>query len=430
MKEDSFFELWDKFLYDYNLYYRNLSDKGRVRFVKRVESIYDNTKIVGREGLEINEPIKILVVANLVQLTFGLKHFWLYGYEYIYIYPDAFFIESTGQTVKGSTYNDKIISLSWRDFALDHLRQKDGQNISFAQYALALVRTVYNGKNYDLSFGSYLDVWFDIINKESIVKIDPTGQPEKEPDSEELPSTFARCAELFFEKPELFRKELPTSYAHFCLLLNQDPLNITDDYKYDRNRLNKANLKEMLPEFISKNYKYKTWHWSFNLCFFGFAACPMIIYLLRDSLLVSVNQIAMTILAFGLVISIVFFPHLKKIGLYKNWILLLLNSLIGIAPCLITGYLLINSFYGYEFTTKVTRHKIASYYQDVEGKNQFGNPTTFNFSDDYLIDNPRARTFEQFEQRPLHIPTLFNGVEYETRNGLLGLPILINRKLY
>ncbi len=429
-KEETFFEIWDSFLYKYNLYYRNLSDKGRLRFVKRVESIYNNIIIIGKDELEINEPIKILVIANLVQLTFGMKHFWLYGYEYIYLYPDAFFIESTGETVSGSTFDDKIISMSWRDFALDHLKQKDSKNISFSQFALALVRTVYNGKKCDISFSSYLDIWFEIISRESRNKIKNDEKNVPEINYDELPETFAKCTELFFEKPELFKKEMPTSYAHFCLLLNQNPLNITEDYQYDRVHLNKGNLIEKLPEYISKNYKYKTWHWSYNLCFFGFAACPMIIYQFVDQLLVSVNQIYMTILAFGLVIPIVFYSSLKKMGLYKSWIFLLLNSLIGIAPCIITAYLLVNSLYGYEFSKKITRHKIAGYYKNYEDKNEFGDPTTFVLSDNYLIDNPRARTFDQFEYKPLKIPTLFNRVEYETRNGLLGLPILIRRKLY
>ncbi len=430
MQPDTFFNTWDSFLYNYHLYYRNLSQKGKERFMKRVESVLNNTIIIGKEELELNEQIEILVVANLVQLTFGLKQFWLYGYEYIYIYPDEFTIEATGQTVGGSTYNNKIISLSWKNFALDHLRPKDGKNISFAQYALALIRTVLNGKRFDLSFGSYLDTWFDIIKKESANKTDMEAVNNLSNNNDDLAFVFAKCTELFFEKPELFKKELPSSYAHFCLLLNQDPLNAQEDYAYNRNRLNKVTLKEPLPPFITKNYKYKTWHWSYNLAFFGFAICPMILYFLTDNILINTFQIITTIIAIGFVIAIVFYYPLKKAGLYNNPILLTLNSLFGIAPCLITLYLILNSIYGYPSTRQISRHKIASYYQTHSIRYANGISTTFNFSDSFLTDYPKARTFESFEEQTFRVATLFNGAEYEIRTGLLGLPILINRKLY
>ncbi|MBC7383194.1 MAG: zinc-dependent peptidase [Bacteroidia bacterium] len=430
MKPDLFFNTWDPFLYDYHLYYRNLSKEGKLRFISRVKSVYQNAIILGKEGLKINEQIKILILSNLVQLTFGLKQFWLYGYEYIYLYPDSFFDEATGQTVKGSTYNDKIISLSWKDFALDHLRAKDGTNVSFMQYALALVRTVLNGKKFDLSFGSYLDNWFEIIKRETALKSNINKADATMDSNDDLAIVFAKCTEMFFERPEIFKKDLPTSYAHFCLLMNQDPLNITEDYKYERARFNKNNVKELLPFFIPKNYKYKTWHWSYNLPFFGFAICPVILYFLIDKVLVTPFQLIFTIVAIALIISLIFYSNLHKAGLFNNSILFMTNCLIGVAPCTITAYIFINSLYGYAFTSKITRHKIASFYRFETSWSTGGLSTTFNYSDAFLIDYPKARTFDQFDKKFLPVATLFNGVEYEIRNGLLGLPILIQRKLY
>jgi len=141
MKNQAFFDLWDSFLNNYHLYYRDLSDKGKKRFVNRVHSIYLNVDILGKEDLEITDEIRVLVISNLVQLTFGLKEFWLYGYDYINLYPEAFMVKSSGEAVAGSTYQTKIISLSWQDFAKDHLQAHSGKNISLAQYAQALVRT-------------------------------------------------------------------------------------------------------------------------------------------------------------------------------------------------------------------------------------------------------------------------------------------------
>jgi Mlc titration factor MtfA (ptsG expression regulator) len=430
-KQVAFFQTWNDFLYKYHLYYRNLSEKGKLRFAKRVESVLNNVEIIGKESLEINDEIRILVISNLVELTFGLKEFWLYGYEYISLYPEAFFVKSKGDAVSGSTYQNKIISLSWQDFAMDHLHAKTGKNISLAQYALALVRTVFNGKHYDLKFGSYLDTWFEIIKKECAAKADGTSMQHLNENADDLPIVFSKCVEMFFEKPELFKRDLPNSYAHFCLLLNQNPLNIAEDYAYNREDLNKRNLYEPLPQSIPYNFKYKQWHWTYNFVFFGPTLCPMVLYFLHGALLVQPENIAIFITLAGIFMGIVLYEPLKRMDLFYNRWLLLANGIFGYSPCLVTFLLVINQIHGYSFSAKESKHKIASFYQKVQTNNQ-DNPQsiTFNFSDEYLINYPKARTFESFDIPPTNTITLFNGVNYEIRNGLLGIPIITKRELY
>jgi Mlc titration factor MtfA (ptsG expression regulator) len=41
---------------------------------------------------------------------------------------------------------------------------------------------------------------------------------------------FAVCVEHFFEAPDKLRAHLPDIYNHMCVLLNQNPLNMQDDY--------------------------------------------------------------------------------------------------------------------------------------------------------------------------------------------------------
>ncbi|OYU94712.1 MAG: hypothetical protein CFE21_13550 [Bacteroidetes bacterium B1(2017)] len=427
----AFFEQWDSFLYKYHLYYRNLSLKGKERFVKRVESIYLNVEIIGKEGQEINPEISILVVSNLVELTFGLKEFWLFGYEYIYLYPEAFEIKKTGQTVSGSTYQNKIIALSWQDFAKDHLKANDGRNISLAQYALALIRTVLNGKQYDIHFGSYMDTWFEIIKKECLLKSNRDTMQQLDENPEDLNHVFSKCVEMFFEKPELFRKELPTSYAHLCLLLNQDPLNSADDYTYDRQRLSKANVLQSLPKAIPINYKYKEWHWAYNFPFFGLTICPVVLYFLSETLLVQTDLILSFILVTGITLSILGIKFFKDLGLFKNTWLIFVNGVLGYSPVLVCTLLVVNHLHGWEFSAKTSKHEIASFYS----KEGYSNNTqtriiTFNFSDDFLLDFPKARTFEKFEILPTNSLTFFNGVSYEIRHGLIGIPIVTKRELY
>lgn len=431
MKSDLFSTQWDSFLYNYHLYYRNLDETGKKRFSKRVSSILNNLVIIGKEGLQVTEEIKILVVANLVQLTFGLKNYWLYGYEYIYLYPEAFSLPNQTDSVAGSTYQQKIIALSWRNFAIDHLKANDGHNISLSQYAIALVQTVLNGKRYHPQFGSYLDTWFEIINKEIGLKTNKDGIRGLEATTENLIPTFAKCVELFFEKPAFFKKELPTSYAHFCLLLNQDPLNISENYAYQWQKLNKATLLSPLPKTIPIHYKYKDWHWLYNIPFFGIFCTPIILYHLTENLLVRTEHILIVMFLVGSVLALTFHKPLKQIYLFKNFGFLWLTAVLGFGPILVSGLLTINQIHGYAFSSNYSKHSIASFYlKEINNNPKELQQIVFNLSDDFLIDFPKARTFEIISQTPTNKLTFFNEIGYEIRHGLIGIPIVTKRELF
>lgn len=431
MPVSAFFEVWDSFLNNFQLYYRNLDKEGKIRFVTRVQSIYENVHIIGKDELELTEDIKILVISNLVQLTYGLEKYWLFGYEYLYLYPDSFFIKTVNEPVAGSTFQSKIIALSWKDFAHDHLHAQDGKNISLLQYAKALVRTVLNGKNYDLKFGSYLDEWFSIIKKECEYKQSRSMAQHVLEDEEDIAEVFARCTEIFFEKPAILKKELPNTYAHLCCLLNQNPLNITENYAYDINSLNSSKLAAPLPKEIHIHYKYKQWHWTYNLPLFGLSICPMVYYFIHERQLIHTYQVLSLVVVLGMVCGFIFYPFLKSIYLYNRLYTLLTVSVLGFSPCLITTLLSLNQLYAYPFTSEVSSHKIASYYQAEPNKGRLNSQSiTFNFSDEFLIDYPKARTFKKFEKFPTHPLTIFNEVQYEIRRGLIGIPILYQREPY
>ncbi len=426
-----FFTQWDSFLYNYHLYYRNLNESGKKRFVKRVNSILNNLTIIGKEGLQVTAEIKILVVANLVQLTFGLKNYWLYGYEYIYLYPESFSLPNQNEAVAGSTFQQKIIALSWRNFAIDHLKANDGHNISLAQYALGLIQTVFNGNRYDQKFGSYIDTWFEIINKEIALKVNNDGFGGLEYTSDNIKPTFAKCVELFFEKPSFFKKELPTSYAHFCLLLNQDPLNVSENYAYNLERISKKNVLSPLPKFISIHYKYKDWHWIYNLPFIGIFTTPLLLFYLTENLLVRTEHILLIMFIVGSVLAISFYKPLQQIYLFKNFGLLWLSSICGYGPLLVGSLLSINQIHGYDFSAEYSKHQVASYYlKEIPSNPKEARQIVFNFSDDYLIDFPKARTFD-FNSQPLtNKLTFFNEIGYEIRHGLIGIPIVTKRELF
>ncbi len=431
MPDNLFYDTWSAFLDNYHLYYRNLGQKAKLRFLKRVNSIYHNVEIIGKDGLEVTEDIKILVVSNLVQLTFGLKEYWLYGYDYIHLHPEAFALPKSGELVKGSTYNSKIIALSWQHFAFDHLHPQFGRNISLAQYALALLRTVFNGKHYDLHFGSYIDTWFDIIKKECELKNSSSEYQRFNENAEDLSYVFSQCVELFFEKPEVLKKDLPTTYAHLCLLLKQDPSNSFEDYGYDNMRLSKNNLIINLPKHIAIHYKYKNWHWLYNFSFFGLSLCPLVMYYQIDMLLIRPIELFTFGTICSIIISVCLYKPMKNIGIFDHYWVVLLNCFLGYIPVLITVLITINNLISLPSTSQKSKHEIITYYLDESYVNrERSNPITFVLQNNFFNEFPNARTFESFDKKPLNNHNFFNGIEYDIRKGCLGIPIIYRRELY
>jgi MtfA peptidase len=431
MVDKAFIDTWSSFLDDYHLYYRNLGQKAKQKFLKRVNSIYHNVDIIGKEGLEVTEEIKILVVSNLVQLTFGLKEYWLYGYDYIHLHPGTFMLPKSGEFVKGSTYNTKIIALSWEHFAFDHLHPQFGRNVSLAQYALALLRTVFNGKHYDLHFGSYIDTWFEIIKKECELKSSGSEYQRFNENAEDLNYIFSQCVEIFFERPEVLKKDLPSTYAHLCLLLNQDPGNSFEDYKYDRESLNKSPLISQLPKHVPVHYKYKNWHWLYNFSFFGLTLCPLIMYFQIDKLLIQVFDLFGFATLCSIITAIFIYKPLKSIGIFERFWVVFLNCFLGYIPSLLTLLICINNLGSLPGTSVKSKHEIITYYLSESYINrERSNPVTFILQNHYLEEHPHARTFESFDKTPVNGHNFFNGIEYDIRKGWLGLPIIYSRDLY
>ena len=56
-------------------YYRNLSPKGKNKFLARLCKVLNKAEFVGYQGLEITEEIKICVIFSKIQLTYGLNLF-------------------------------------------------------------------------------------------------------------------------------------------------------------------------------------------------------------------------------------------------------------------------------------------------------------------------------------------------------------------
>ena len=75
---------------------------------------------------------------------------------------------------------------------------------------------------------------------------------------------FSVCIENFFEVPHKMSKELPTLYYHLCYLLNQNPLNVADNYSFTKEDAAEVNvqLEDDVPVFTHVFSKDEQTFWT------------------------------------------------------------------------------------------------------------------------------------------------------------------------
>ena len=375
----------------YNLYYRNLSQKGKLKFVNRVLSFEKEMAVIGK-GIQITDDMRLILYSYITQLTFGLKDYFLSGYDYINVYPDSFSLKNNDEFSDGVTYNNKIIGVSWKKFSEGHLLVADGENIFFYQLGMALVQTVKNRATFDQHFGSYLDNWFDVFTNErkgknivlNIVDI-----------HYEVDFVFAKLLEIFFEKPLTFQEELPNTFAHFCLLLNQNPLQIDQDYKYQKDFFNTENLIYKLPEKVKKIYKYNSSHWSYYLPIFTAILLFIFRFHVMENVIINWTEILSIVFVVSIFTSVILYKKVQEKSIYFNLLEFWIINLLGFVP--IAFLLLVTAGLWLNFNEQVTIHdieKIDINEIQIRKRGMQIESFTFYFSDKFLNDYPITRTID------------------------------------
>lgn len=315
-------------LENFNLYYRNLDNIGKSKFVNRVLSLEKEITFNGK-GITVTAEMKVILLSYITQLTFGLKDYFLTGYEYINVYPDSFSLHNNSDLNEGVTYKTKIIAISWKKFTESHLLANDGENVFFFQLGMALAQTVKNGYAFDQHFASYLDVWYKIALKE----INLSKNTDKYLNSkDEVEVLFAKMLELFFETPFELKKDLPNTFAHLCVLLNQNTLNISKNYEFEWSFFKTENLRFALPKKVFKTYKYNISHWTYKLPLFS--ALVLFFFYLHAFPIIIINffEIFVIIGFIGLAVTFLTFNYVNKKQIYHNKFEYFLICVFGFTP--------------------------------------------------------------------------------------------------
>lgn len=215
-------------------YYKKLSSAGKKRFVSRLIVVLQQKSIRGRDGETDTLEKRIIVLAALVQLTFGLQKFSIPSYKYIALYPSSFYSEMIQKQVKGLTTRRGTLALSWLDTIKGIHNPNDNLHLALHEWSHALlIDHVDDHTNWMYrSLTTHVnkaEAYFETLDKD-------------EPRYEYLRSYaftnehefFAVCVEHFFETPDTFAEQLPELFEIMCSLLNQNPLNTQADYALEQ----------------------------------------------------------------------------------------------------------------------------------------------------------------------------------------------------
>lgn len=238
-------------LLSYFPYYHQLSAEGKKRFVLRAQQTIKSIIIQGKEGFVVTEDVKLLVGASIAQLTFGFSKPRLNELKAVLIFPDAFYSRLLRRWAKGLAFENGTVCLSWNHFLNGYENTSDAVNLGLHEFAHILRFEVYEESN---SEGIFTNPLVDNFKEweDAGMPVFMNVRKGKEDFFRSYGGAntiefFAVCIENFFEKPEVFKKELPYLYGKLCLLLQQDPLNISRDYCFDEMEdsfLDSANDKE------------------------------------------------------------------------------------------------------------------------------------------------------------------------------------------
>lgn len=213
-----------------NPYYKELSSDGKRQFVSRLIVVLQQKQFRGRDGEIDTLEKRIIVLAALVQLTFGLQKFSIPSFNYVALYPSSFYSELIRKQVKGLTTRRGTLALSWLDTIKGIHDPSDNLHLALHEWSHALLLDHVD----DHTNWMYIQLTKHVDKAEAYFeKLD-----KDEPKYEYLRSYaftnehefFAVCVEHFFETPDTFVLKLPELFDIMCSLLNQNPLNTQADY--------------------------------------------------------------------------------------------------------------------------------------------------------------------------------------------------------
>jgi Mlc titration factor MtfA (ptsG expression regulator) len=212
-------------------YYKDLSQGGKNKFLKRTMRIMRSFEFVGKEDQIININVKILISSAIAQVTFGLDHYDLQSTSTIYVYPNVFRINEKDPLMRGANAPNGKLYFSWKHLIKGYAIEDDGVNLAFHEIAHAVMNEYFaQGLTFSYSY-RYLN-WVEVAQPifKEMKENNSRGYLFRARATVNLHEFWAVAVENFFERPRLFLQRHPKLFQETCKLLDQNPLNARNNY--------------------------------------------------------------------------------------------------------------------------------------------------------------------------------------------------------
>lgn len=214
---------YNNILHHFMPYYRNLSTANKERFMRRTLTFKEDKRFRFVE-LEEEEHMSLLISATAVQLTFGLDNYLMDHFRVIYVMRSTYRYGLYNIPFEGHV-NETGIYLSWQNFVNAWADSTDGDNVGLHEMAHALTYVNFTANNgsddgFKQRFRRFSRTGRAIFGRMQQGETFFLGNYA----STNYEEFWAVCVENFFERPQLFKDQIPELYDAMCILLNQNML--------------------------------------------------------------------------------------------------------------------------------------------------------------------------------------------------------------
>jgi Mlc titration factor MtfA (ptsG expression regulator) len=210
----------DVILLKYNAFYRELDKTAQSLFIKKLQRFMQG-KQFWMQGEDCYKEMPVLLSATATQLGFGYLNFDLKSYPNIVIRPQAYLAFEPLRILTGNVQGNTI-TVSWEHFLKDNLDPDDGNNVGLHEMAHAFAMELLYSPQKDGTAHAYLLRTFYVQLE------DFTALEKQKPSSlfdnyslQNADECWAKCIELFFEKPQGLEFYYPGLYDGVRKVLNQ-----------------------------------------------------------------------------------------------------------------------------------------------------------------------------------------------------------------
>ncbi|MEM8631930.1 MAG: M90 family metallopeptidase [Pseudomonadota bacterium] len=209
----------------------------RQRLEGKMQRFLDQVRFYGNDDLEVTEEMELSVAAQACLLIVNTD-MWYENLRTILIYPSAFkskqarqngFVVTEREIVRtGESWNRGPVVLSWAHSRMGALNDHDGHNVVLHEFAHQIddmsgrtngVPLLGKGQSFAEWERVFLTAFEDHVRAVEHGKktlIDPYGAEGHE-------EFFAVSVEVFFERPQALKKELPQVYGQLAQLFRLEP---------------------------------------------------------------------------------------------------------------------------------------------------------------------------------------------------------------